>query len=325
MRRFGRAHLLITHALCACALIAQHAILFYLHRRGSVRLHIAYARYDGGGRYARVAQRRVADVDTAIFFDLYFIVSALQHCYQACRATQPKGVNHLRWSDYLLTAPVMIVVVGITVGILDVCELGSHFILMSITIACGMLSEAYARGPPAPNASTHHSERQIPFAACDIAQLLIALCWGITGDIAEIVSRARIAQLWAATGVAVAYMSIARWLGNVIIFDRKKSRFVANAVYGLAFVPYATSWCALIARFALAINGAEASVPDWIIAIVIGMFFGFTGTFPIIHALSINRVIDVDAAEVAYAIAGVANKSLLGWYMWYGVNRMQTA
>ncbi|KAK3268236.1 hypothetical protein CYMTET_23252 [Cymbomonas tetramitiformis] len=219
----------------------------------------------------------------------------------------------------------MIVVVGITVGILDVCELGSHFILMSITIACGMLSEAYARGPPAPNASTHHSERQIPFAACDIAQLLIALCWGITGDIAEIVSRARIAQLWAATGVAVAYMSIARWLGNVIIFDRKKSRFVANAVYGLAFVPYATSWCALIARFALAINGAEASVPDWIIAIVIGMFFGFTGTFPIIHALSINRVIDVDAAEVAYAIAGVANKSLLGWYMWYGVNRMQTA
>ncbi|KAK3241056.1 hypothetical protein CYMTET_49147 [Cymbomonas tetramitiformis] len=322
MGKSDRAHLVITHAVCACALIAQHAILFFLHEEGSVRLHIAYARYDGDGRYARIDRARVTDLDTAILFDLYFIVSALQHCYQACRAARSNGVNHLRWSDYLLTAPVMIVVVGITVGILDVFELGAHFILMSVTIACGMLSEAYARG----FAECHsHSERRIPFAVCDVAQVLLALCLGIAGDVAEITSRARIALLWAATGVAIAYMSIARWLGDITVFDRKKSRFFANVVYGLAFVPYATLWCAVIARFALAIDNSEKSVPDWIFAIVIGMFLGFTGTFPIIHILGINKVIDVDTTEFAYAIAGVANKSLLGWYMWYGAGRMKAA
>ena len=65
-----------------------------------------------------------------VLFHKYYITNVFVHC-----------TNPIRWIDYSASAPCMILVVSVLIGIRDAPILGLNFIIMTAIIGCGWITE----------------------------------------------------------------------------------------------------------------------------------------------------------------------------------------
>ncbi|KAK3237642.1 hypothetical protein CYMTET_52302 [Cymbomonas tetramitiformis] len=299
------------HLLATTIFVVQLATLLVRSDPGSVQLHVQYAKYSDNRNKLRIDRMNSLDFDTVILMIVFFMISAILHAYRYVESKTQNGlacsmrVSWWRWADYVITAPTMIVVVGISVGIFDMCEL---LTLYASAVSFGLVTVAIA------------------------SFLVITLC--VADRVVDVDLSHRLQYVSYVSVFALAYT----YLWSIAISAlRKDTKMLASkcfetttektAVFIFAFVPYMVMWASIFVRFGIAVNQADGDVPDSVYCIVVVMFVGFTGSFPIILAceMYLSTKVDQDLAELLYTTAGVANKVALGWFMQMGVERAQNA
>ena len=330
--------------------VVQLNVLLLRTPPGTVQLHVQYAHYSDDGEHLQLARVDSIEFDTVVLTMIFFLFSAVLHGYRLalyCMSSDAQfipAVNWWRWADYAATAPTMIVIVGISVGIFELCELISLYALMSVTVMFGVVVECLHRDaypkPIRKPGGTGAVALLMVFVTCMCITLVCATVVGIAVSLSQLNTN-RVEYLSFVT--TAAYLYTIAWA--IALRGRKeyvqpenssnKNRILKPAadtvalktgIFTSAFVPYSLMWISIFTRFALALSHADGDVPDSVYCIVAVMFIGFTGTFPVIQFLeTFTSTVPVYRAELLYATAGVANKVALGWFMQMGVQRAQSA
>eukprot|EP00854_Cymbomonas_tetramitiformis_P009517 gene9517-11278_t len=326
------------HLLATTIFVVQLATLLVRSDPGSVQLHVQYAKYSDNRNKLRIDRMNSLDFDTVILMIVFFMISAILHAYRYVESKTQNGlacsmrVSWWRWADYVITAPTMIVVVGISVGIFDMCELLTLYAVMTATIRVETGPKKYEDRN---NNKLWPIQSAVSFGLVTVAIasfLVITLC--VADRVVDVDLSHRLQYVSYVSVFALAYT----YLWSIAISAlRKDTKMLASkcfetttektAVFIFAFVPYMVMWASIFVRFGIAVNQADGDVPDSVYCIVVVMFVGFTGSFPIILAceMYLSTKVDQDLAELLYTTAGVANKVALGWFMQMGVERAQNA
>ncbi|KAK3261034.1 hypothetical protein CYMTET_30043 [Cymbomonas tetramitiformis] len=156
----------LLHLIISLAFFVQGVCVATLTPDGQISFTINHTKYSDDGTTARRRKREVCEFNVVSMVYFYLMTSAAQHAAQANVAyfcsdvlkayREGFGVNWIRWSDYVLSAPVMMVVVGVVNGIFDMFTLVSLFGAVMITIVLGVVSDVcatLARAPLNDNAS----------------------------------------------------------------------------------------------------------------------------------------------------------------------------
>ncbi|KAK3251685.1 hypothetical protein CYMTET_2613 [Cymbomonas tetramitiformis] len=337
------------HLLATTIFVVQLATLLVRSDPGSVQLHVQYAKYSDNGNTLRIDRMNSLDFDTVILMIVFFTISAILHAYRYVEFKTQNGIAYSmrvswwRWADYVITAPTMIVVVGISVGIFDICELLTLYAVMTATVSFGIIAEFMHRSAVKLNLKKHEDRNDISLfpiqsavsfgvVTVAIASFLVITLF-VADRVVDVDLSHRLQYVSYVSVFALAYtyfwsIAISELQNNMKMPASKSSKTMTEktVVFIFAFVPYMIMWASIFVRFGIAVNQADGDVPNSVYCIVVVMFVGFTGSFPIILACEMYLdTVDRNLAELLYTTAGVANKVALGWFMQMGVERAQNA
>ncbi|KAK3255173.1 hypothetical protein CYMTET_35646 [Cymbomonas tetramitiformis] len=342
----------IYHCVLSFGFFAQAAYISCVTPSGDVNLTVSYARYSENGKEISVARRNAFRVDVVSLVYLFLVASSMQHAAQGlCHIIhrtrviehyETFGVFWLRWIDYLLTAPVMMIVVGVMNGIYDVYSLLALFGSQLLTIALGVLSDvclAIFRAPETPSKRIDGSSPRSGRHA-DTVRAVMCLMWAFLFPVNAFASycyegRVCLYVAEVAWGL-VMYFALSMWMSRdgfrVLVLRVHSSRtedmkWLAKRFAVAAILPCVYAWAIIFATFAIAVNGSEGEPPEYVYAINVVTMLLFLGPFPYFHFMSI---LSMDNAfrlrmrcETGHATFGFFSKSALAWLVYWGVRRIQ--
>ncbi|KAK3276392.1 hypothetical protein CYMTET_15519 [Cymbomonas tetramitiformis] len=303
----------------------------------------------------RIERRDAFRVDVVSLVYLFLVASSFQHAAQgACHVLQQAriiahyksfGIFWLRWADYLLTAPVMMIVVGVMNGIYDVYSLLSLFGSQHPTIWLGMLSDVCLTIFRTPSTNTDNiSSSGKNGRRDDRVRAVLCVLWAFLLSLNAFASycyKTRVCLYVAEVAWILApYFVLTMWLsrdGCRAIEFRVRSdqsediRWLAKCLAIAAIFPCVHAWAEIFATFAIAVGESEGDPPEYVYAINVVTMLLFLGPFPYFHFFSIEKraLSENDAfhlkvrCETGHAIFGFLSKSALAWLVYWGVRRIQ--
>ncbi|KAK3234556.1 hypothetical protein CYMTET_8403 [Cymbomonas tetramitiformis] len=324
---------------------------------GEVSVTQAYTHYSDEGRVLEAKHTVLFDVDVVSLVHIFLLTSASQHLVYALQYTfVPKslvahanefGVFWVRWSDYVLTAPVMMVVVGIMNAIFDVVVLATLFGCIFATLGLGVLSDVLVATCIVSTQSNQTSRdnkalrvvHENPHDSVWLTYLLVCV-WSVPPNILVIYFVTSRVPLYVITSTAIVtgYMCVVLRLsdngcGTVRAFwslQKEAACATAKVTFALACLPCVYAWAVVFGNFAATLYKSEENPPEFVYAINIVLLLLFLGPFPYIHYASIEeacrRISDESSKlyyETSHAMFGFVSKSALAWLVYWGIRRIQ--
>ncbi|KAK3288847.1 hypothetical protein CYMTET_3671 [Cymbomonas tetramitiformis] len=338
------------------AFYIQAVCVAYLTPSGDVSVTIDHAKYSEDGTRVQLERRELFTFNVVSLVYLFLLISAAQHSLQGLHFyldpwssknyRRAFGVNWFRWSDYVITAPTMMVVVGIMNGVFDVVSLMSLFCAIQITIILGVLSDLCATSARA-RLGDSSADSLPPYDGKEAVRLARAnffVLWAWLIAIGALVLYSRDEDLPTYTTVVaywiVFYFAIVVWvtrdgglrLSSTFAKTGEEARKRSRTLFYVAIVPCAYAWTVVFVTFAYALDASEGNPPDFVYSINVVLLVLFLGPFPYVHYASLREQGSDDPAaneslklrcEAAHAAFGLLSKSALAWMVYWGLRRLQ--
>lgn len=356
---------ILLHVVLSLLFFAQALCVVSLTPEGQISFTLNHAKYSDDGTRVEMQKRELFDFNVVSLVYLFLLTSAGQHAAQSAvwlynenarNHFNKFGVNWIRWCDYVLTAPVMMVVVGVMNAIFDVFTLLSLFGAVALTIVIGAISDAFitlAKSARAPNdsppyekqskgteAANPSSKKTEPYSAVTATLLILAWYIAIAGVVFYLESGTLQTYTTVVACVVTIYIPLAVWLtrdgmlsievprthenegSSVEKSKYSKATTYARVLFFVATVPCVYAWVVIFVVFGYALRASEGQPPDFVYAINIVLLILFLGPFPYVHYASFTAN-SKDACETAHAALGLVSKSALAWMVYWGLRRMQ--
>ncbi|KAK3288627.1 hypothetical protein CYMTET_3845 [Cymbomonas tetramitiformis] len=341
----------IVHLTISLLFFAQGVCVVCLTPDGRISFTVNHASYSDDGTRVSFEKREVCEFNVVSLVYVFLMTSAAQHaaqtnvaffCPTLLRSYQEDfGVNWTRWSDYVLTAPVMIVVVGVTNAIFDVFVLVSLFGSVALTIILGVISDVCVT---LVRASSTKKSSETWASECETRSAigtLLTLMWFAAISGAIFYAQNERVPTYATTTIylVMTYFAFALWLtpngmrraDTIVSLSRPDARACARVCFFLAIVPCLYAWAVIFVTFAYALHSSEGRPPDFVYAINIVLLVLYLGPFPYVHYASLSEKENLQTnagelkrrCETAHAALGLVSKSALAWMVYWGLRRMQ--
>ncbi|KAK3249325.1 hypothetical protein CYMTET_41270 [Cymbomonas tetramitiformis] len=315
-----------------------------------------HSKYSDDGKRVQLERRELFTFNVVSLVYLFLLISAAQHSIQglhfyfdsrfAKSYRKAFGVYWFRWFDYVITAPIMMIVVGIMNGIFDVVALLSLFGAVQITIVLGLLSDMCVTSVRSRlhDSSDENGPSFDSLEARRLARTNFFVLWAWLIVIASAILYARDEELPTYTIVAaywiVIYFAIVMWItkdGNLrstatFAKTEDEARKRARLLFYVAIAPCAYAWVVVFVTFGYAVDASESKPPDFVYSINIVILVLFLGPFPYAHYASLSERSSEDSlsneslkfrCEMAHAAFGLISKSSLAWMVYWGLRRLQ--
>eukprot|EP00854_Cymbomonas_tetramitiformis_P007375 gene7375-8784_t len=305
------------------AFYVQALCVAYLTPSGDISITVDHANYSDDGTRIQLERRKLFSFNVVSLVYLFLLISAAQHSIQGLYSyfdpwfaeeyQKSFGVFWYRWCDYLITAPIMMVVIAY---------------------------EHLLTNKKKKNSSSSKGVTE----AKRLARMNFFVLWAWLTVIAAIVVYARNENIPSYITVAaywiVLYFAIITWLTRdgtlrlTITFaeTNQEAQKRARIIFYVAIAPCIYAWIVVFVTFVYAIDASESNPPDFVYSINIVLLILFLGPFPYVHYLSLREHSIKDSlpneslklrCEMAHAAFGLISKSALAWMVYWGLRRLQ--
>eukprot|EP00854_Cymbomonas_tetramitiformis_P024394 gene24394-29653_t len=279
----------------------QAIVMICLTPAGTVPITQSYSRYAENGGSIEQRFTKLFDINIVDLVYFFLTVSALQHlllCMEHYFLPQKitlhmneYGLNWIRWADYSITAPTMMIVIGLMNSILNFFTLLSLFGCIMMTIGLGILSELVIHytawlelsSIASNRCSSQHDKGSLK--ELYIIVFVLFLCFFLMNisviyvTLSEIVLCTIGMLLFALFYMYCIFTLTVSRIGknDVIRFFIKPEHasYVSNSIFGFACLPCVYAWTIIFVRFFISAQKSEGEPPEFVYAINFVLFILF--------------------------------------------------